>query len=243
MEGRPKRDVDRARSERVTELVRVLARRQKRRFPGLSFDDLVASGNLAAVLAVKTYDETRGVPFEIFAMKRIRGAMLDLTADTTLNPVAKAVRLAVNERLGDFDMTPPAQLDLEEALEDTQEKARARAVAWLRNQAASMMATALLTQHEGSDRPIGEDAFAERDSYRHAYHHLTELLETIEPQEKILFQRLYREGSEAAAVARELDVSVRTLRRMHASLKEKLAAALRKRGVTSAPSTEGADDG
>jgi RNA polymerase sigma factor for flagellar operon FliA len=40
-------------------------------------DDLVSAGMLALVLAARSFDETRGVPFGGFAALRIRGALID----------------------------------------------------------------------------------------------------------------------------------------------------------------------
>lgn len=60
------------------EMVKRIAGRFGRGLPAwISRDDLVAAGNRGLVEAAKRYDETRREPFEAFAEKRIRGAMLD----------------------------------------------------------------------------------------------------------------------------------------------------------------------
>ena len=45
--------------------------------PGLDLDDLAQDGMLGLIDAAERFDEARGVPFETFAERRVRGAMLD----------------------------------------------------------------------------------------------------------------------------------------------------------------------
>ncbi|WP_408898232.1 sigma-70 family RNA polymerase sigma factor [Nocardioides sp. R1-1] len=59
-------------------LVQRLVRETMRRVPShVSRDDLTSAGLTALVLAARGYDATRGVPFEQYAARRIRGALLD----------------------------------------------------------------------------------------------------------------------------------------------------------------------
>jgi RNA polymerase sigma factor FliA len=53
-------------------------------------DDLVSAGMLALVLAARSFDETRGVPFSGFAAIRIRGALTD--ALRSMDWASRAVR-------------------------------------------------------------------------------------------------------------------------------------------------------
>jgi len=55
-------------------LVDSVAKRYRRHS---QLDDMVGAGRLGLVLAARSFDPTRGVPFEMFARVRIRGAMLD----------------------------------------------------------------------------------------------------------------------------------------------------------------------
>jgi RNA polymerase sigma factor (sigma-70 family) len=56
-----------------------LPRREAARWRHTRFDqdDLVADGNLALVKAARKYDPTYGVPFTAFALRYVRGAILD----------------------------------------------------------------------------------------------------------------------------------------------------------------------
>lgn len=44
---------------------------------GPELDDLISLGTIGLIEAVERYDPERGIPFEAFAVKRIRGAVLD----------------------------------------------------------------------------------------------------------------------------------------------------------------------
>ncbi len=232
------RSAERKRFERVAKTVTLLAHRVHRKFPELPAEDLVSVGNEAAVEAARSYDESRDVPFEIFAFKRIRGAMLRASVREVFDPVNAAVKRAIQSRM-DFDMTPPAQVDLETALTDTPEVIRARTVRWLREQATSLLATAIVTRQEGADAPQGEEGVAARDAYARGHAKLKQLLEKLPPEESALFDSLYRQNDTLEDAATRLNTSKRTIQRMHQKLKERLAVQLRGQGVTEEPPLAG----
>lgn len=59
-------------------LVQAAAQRMHCRLPGqVELDDLVSSGTLGLIDAVKGFDPGRGVKFEVYCSPRIRGAMID----------------------------------------------------------------------------------------------------------------------------------------------------------------------
>ncbi len=232
------RSTEQRRFERVAKTVTLLAHRAHRKFPELSVDDLVSIGNEAAVDASRAFDEGRGIPFEIFAFKRIRGAMIRAATNEVFDPVSVAVKRAIQRELGS-DMTPPAQVDLETALEDTPEKVRARTVKWLREQAAAMLAGALVAHQTASESPQGEDAVAARDAYAKGHAKLGHLLSKLPDDEHRLFEALYRRSATLDEAAATLQVSKRTVQRLHDKMKERLAAQLRRAGVTEEPPLEG----
>lgn len=63
----------------LLELVRVEARRIAHRLPreSVSLDDLVGHGHIGLVEAHQRFDPQRGVPFDLFARRRVRGAIFD----------------------------------------------------------------------------------------------------------------------------------------------------------------------
>jgi RNA polymerase sigma factor for flagellar operon FliA len=66
-------------SESLMALVRAEARRIHRTLPRDTYalDDLVGHGHLGLLEARERFDARRGVPFDLFARRRIRGAMFD----------------------------------------------------------------------------------------------------------------------------------------------------------------------
>src|SRR5450830_1704762 len=64
-------------------LVKRLAYQLKARLPpSVEVDDLVQAGMIGLLDAVNRYEDTHGVQFETYAVKRIRGAMLDELRNT-----------------------------------------------------------------------------------------------------------------------------------------------------------------
>lgn len=63
----------------LLELVRVEAQRIARRLPRetIGLDDLVGHGHIGLVEAQQRFDPQRGVPFDLFARRRVRGAIFD----------------------------------------------------------------------------------------------------------------------------------------------------------------------
>lgn len=55
-----------------------IAGRLLRRLPGcMDRDDLIQAGAMALVECAHRFDESRGVPFEAYVLRRVKGAMLD----------------------------------------------------------------------------------------------------------------------------------------------------------------------
>jgi RNA polymerase sigma factor (sigma-70 family) len=65
--------------QHLVEQAMYLPRREAARWRHTRFDqeDLVGDGNLALVKAARRYDPTYGVPFPAFALRYVRGAILD----------------------------------------------------------------------------------------------------------------------------------------------------------------------
>ncbi len=79
-------------------LVRFAARKMYGTNPAgvLEFEDLVGHGTLGLIQAVDRFDDTMGIPFSGFALRRIRGAMLD--AMRSLDAVGRSDR-AIAKRI------------------------------------------------------------------------------------------------------------------------------------------------
>ncbi|MBM3780248.1 MAG: FliA/WhiG family RNA polymerase sigma factor [Acidobacteria bacterium] len=110
-------------SDRVTAglpFVEALARRMVSTMPhSVEVGDLVQDGVLGLIDAAQRFDEARGIKFETFAERRIRGAMIDaLRKDAwprgmrRIRRDIEAARVTLRERLGH----EPSLADLAEAL-------------------------------------------------------------------------------------------------------------------------------
>jgi len=215
-------------------MVRALAHRLRRRFPEVPLGDFVSMGHEAAVRAASTFDPSRGVPFAGFAYKRVAGAMLRDATEESFGSLHMAVRRAF---AADPDAArPPAEITLDEALEDTPDRARARAVAWARRQAAGALLASLAEL--GSSSTV-EDRLGAKQAYARAVAALAEAEAELDPEHRRFVQRYYREGASYETIAAELGVVVRTVTRIHDRVKDRLARALLRRGVAEPPPPSG----
>jgi RNA polymerase sigma factor (sigma-70 family) len=212
--------------ESAMPMVEVIARRMHRRFPEIPVDDFVSAGNAALVEAARGHDPS-GAPFEAYALKRIRGAMLRATSET-FGSLHINLQKALSR--GDGLDPPPADLDLEAALEDTPGKARDRAAAWMRRQFAGMFISALSPQSGG-----GEEELVARESYKECHAALERGLAELTSDESYFIDRYYRQNATLEQIATELNCVKRTVQRMHDGIRERLHKRLRKGGVTEEP--------
>ncbi len=63
--------------DRYFGLVHFVAREVSARTPAVEFEELVSAGTIGLVRALEGYDMARGVAFSTYAVRRIRGAILD----------------------------------------------------------------------------------------------------------------------------------------------------------------------
>ncbi|NUP13369.1 MAG: sigma-70 family RNA polymerase sigma factor [Polyangiaceae bacterium] len=211
-----------------------LARRAKRRFPEIPLDEFISQGRVALVDAVRNFDESRSNSFEVFAYKRVWGAMISDVPTERAGRLHVAVKRAFQADPQNF--APPADLDLDEALTDTPEAARARAVAWARKQAAGMLIAALKTAAD-SNADVERQVSA-RMERAHAEKMLGLAMAELDDNERYFVRRFYADNATLDTIAEELSVVKRTVSRLHDKIKTKLEKALRKRGVTSVPPSE-----
>jgi RNA polymerase sigma factor for flagellar operon FliA len=213
-------DRERKLAERAVPLVQKLARSVGRRVRGASVDDLVSVGSVAGVEAARTFDDSRGVPFEGFAYKRIRGAMLREGLKEATGSMHYAITRAL--RADDPDFLPPSELSLDQALEDTPEKARTRCVAWLKRQAAEQVIGSLMASPEKATT-ASEELHKEQLSLR-----LLTAIAELDEQERYFVRRFYADDATLETIAGELGVVIRTVTRIHDRVKTKLGKRLRR---------------
>lgn len=209
--------------------VQTIARRTHRRFPEVPIGDFVSLGHEAAVEAARTFNPSLGVPFERFAVARISGAMIRDATHEHFGGLHILIKKAVT---ADVD-APPSELSLDEALDDTAEKARERAVAWARRETAGMFLSALAATVEGTEDL--EDRVQRIEAFERTEAALKSAIAKLPKDERRFIRRYYRDGATFDTIARELGVVKRTVTRMHDRIKTELGERLRQAGITAVP--------
>jgi len=199
------------------------------RWPELGFDELVSVGNEALVGCARRFDASRGVPFEGFAFKRVRGEML-AAAVKEVRGVRRLFSPLVRP-VADQEPVPEAGPTMSQPSADGPEQARQRAVGWARREAVSMIAAALLgTPPAGAEQQLIAE---QQRSFGNTA--LDQAIAELSDEQQQFVQLYYREEATLAQIAEHLGVSKRTAVRIHERIKTSLAQKLRKKGVTERP--------
>jgi len=206
-----------------------LARRTRWRWPELGLDELVSIANEALVLAARAYDPGVGVPFEAYAYSRVRGQLLRVGG---AEAIGRAPPLSALLRLDDDTTSRRSEpADLSEALNDTPSQARQRAVRYARREIAALIAAALLSP---GPRQADEQIIT-RNSSRRALAALDRAVSRLPEPQRRFVELYYRGGTRLEDIAAEFGRSIRTLQRLHDTIKSTLATELSSCGVTEMP--------
>jgi RNA polymerase sigma factor for flagellar operon FliA len=82
--------------QRYIHLVRYMAGRLSRTLPPtVEFDDLVSAGVMGFLAALDGFDASHGIDFSVYALTRIRGAMVDFVRE--IDPVGRVTRRKLRE--------------------------------------------------------------------------------------------------------------------------------------------------
>jgi len=215
-----------ARVEDALGMVENLALALRGEWPRVRYEDLFQAGSEALSRAAIRYDEEREVPFEGFAFKRVRGAMLKEAHGATF--LTRAVRAAV--RADEHDEPEPAvATSVLEALDRTPEVARAELKEHLRARVASMAAAAALAT------PDPEEAMIEAGQTRMALDALKDVVAELGDDEQTLLRMYYTELANLDAIVAALHISKRSVQRLHEQVKQVLKKRLIRRGVGEPP--------
>lgn len=221
-----------ARVEEGLELVEHCARQLRRQVgPHASHDDLVSQGREALLLAARSFDPERGIPFRRWANLRVRGALIDaMRAQGNLPKRVyrklRALRAADHVHDAALEDPPPA------SAEDADAKLSAQL-----ESAAAAMAMAFLTFKAGdaldtvSDPEEGPEARVGHDEMMRA---IREAISERPDAERQLLQRHYFDDVTFDEAAKELGLSKSWASRLHARAIEGVAKAL-KRGRIAGP--------
>jgi len=222
----PLSEDQRRRVERATQVVdRAVGELQARWGRILGAAEMRSLGNGGLVDAASTFDPELGVPFELFAQHRVRGAILDAVRREAIH--RHGAELAARAASSRFQEVQGHEGDV---LTDTDDSCRRRLAAFTDGLAASMFAAVV------ADAMVTvEDALSEHQVREQALRALAEASSSLPERDRTILDLHYRDGRDLKEVAQTLGVGYATIRRWHIALLGRLSVRLRARGVTSAP--------
>jgi RNA polymerase sigma factor for flagellar operon FliA len=223
-------------------LVRMLAARLAHRLPPhVESSDLAGVGVLGLIEAAERYRASAGVPFHLFARRRIQGAMLDALRDLDWAPRSlrrlRREREAAIVRLRHALGREPYDREVAGALRLSE-----RAYACLADR-LRVLDTVVVSQLESAtadDRPLlevlidpSEDpaAMLERAEHRE---HLTRALAELPPRERRILALYYRDELTMAQIGAAIGVSESRVSQLRSLAVSRLRASLTSSGVEAA---------
>lgn len=176
-------------------MVERMSRQLRRRIgPRVSREDLMQIGMLALVEAAERFDAERGVPFELWAAPRVRGALIDGLASLTglsrthVRAITAYNNASTDERAS-FSKAPAVLTIVDGELAED------------------------LFDH-GQCVTLPRDP-ADDSLRREAFHHVLTALDQVATDERELIRSHYLEGRTLAQLAEERGVSRSWLSRLH----------------------------
>lgn len=216
-------------------LVRSLAWKISRGLPAhVEFDDLVAYGQVGLAEAARDFDPSRGGQFSTFAYYRIRGAIYDGLGKMAWfrRPRNRKLRFekAAAEVLASEAAAPPAPSDDSASTQESWN--------WLKGLTSQLAMAYLMTHSDDGERQEMqlEDQHASEPEEIVASIEgqkiLNELIEELPEQSRTLIQAAYFEGLTLQEAGQRIGISKAWASRLHAKTLDRLAAALRARGIS-----------
>jgi serine/threonine-protein kinase len=193
-----------------------LAPRIARQWPAAEADDLRSIGNLIAVEHIGEWDPSAGVSYDAYVYKRIEGAMLDHAHKVTFG-MDGAVRAAVSSQLR-LPAVGPGR-----AVAGSSEESRALTVADLRRRSAVITAATLLASGMSTG---GEEAIVELETRTRRERAMERIVAGLPEDEARFAHYFFREELRRGEIAERLEVSPRTVQRLHNRVEDKIVAAL-----------------
>ncbi len=218
-----------ARVQEGLELVDVLARQLRRQFgPYVQVDDLASQGREALLIAARTFDPDRAVPFRRWANLRIRGAMIDGVRQNGNLPrrVYRQLRMLqaadrVHENAAEEQASAPVTSDVDADAKIGDQLATA----------AMAMAVAFLSIGSGEALDRAQDTKLSPEEEVANAEVLARIRAAIAERpeaERRLLERHYFDGIAFEETARELGLSKSWASRLHARAIEEIARTLKR---------------
>ena len=218
------------------------------RFPEI-VNDLLSTANDGYLAAARTWDATKGPDFEHYARWRVRCTMRSRAARAVVRAHRAAVTASqVEEHEIDGSLPETSQAGDDSvalALDDTQEAAKQRLIAWARTSvdrttAASLLRAELRMQPHA---PGGLEELIARQEYRFRIAALANALPTLTKEQRRIIVLHYVEDRSLREIAENDGVDPKKVQDIHEDARKRLERVLRKHNVTQAPPIEGRPSG
>jgi RNA polymerase sigma factor for flagellar operon FliA len=223
-------------SDRVTAglpFVEALARRMASTMPhSIEVGDLVQDGVLGLIDAAQRFDESRGIKFETFAERRIRGAMIDaLRKDAwprgmrRIRREIESARVTLRERLGH----EPSLAELADALGKDESHLQRTMVRIATIESTSVQTAADVTDeypHDGvlvPAEPARPDALYEADEQRLR---VRKAMANLPERDQQLIALYYFRDTTMKAIGEQLGVNESRVSQLHSRALRRLRAAM-----------------
>jgi RNA polymerase sigma factor for flagellar operon FliA len=244
MQRSPVSDAQRQRIENSLPFVEALARRMAASMPNsIDLGDLVQSGMIGLIDAAHRFDESRGIKFETFAERRVRGAIIDaLRRDAWPRGVRRMRRQleAAREELRRELGHEPSLSDL--AARVGADEARLGRTIVRINTIESTSPLAVIDENDGADLPpvlLPSEPPAPDRAYEslEVRERVRAAIATLPPRERRVIGRYYFEEATMKQIGAEIGVNESRVSQLHARAVQRLKKAL---GVEAAPHAQAA---
>lgn len=217
-------------------LVRRVARSLPLEIPGLlEFEDAVGYGTCGLVEAVRRYDPNKGTNFHAYAVRRIRGSMIDAfrrvdRLSRTMRQKAREVQRAQSELEMELGRSP-SEAEAAEHLGMSIEQYREAAsnARWVTVSLDKM----LEKNDDGDSFPAAEMPTADEDidftrgfEEKELYEDLAKAVQSLPERERLVVSLYYVERLTMKEVANVLSVSETRVSQLHAQAVKRLRGAL-----------------
>lgn len=205
--------------------------------PLLDLDELIQVGMLGLIEASRGYDLRRGIPFEHFALSRVRGAMLDevrRVSDLTRSSMAfnKSENAAAHKLVSELGRMPTQGEVAETMGKDIQSYHREQGQAW-RSETFSIEEVSEEVMNIAGDFGMQPEVRVERAQMLEA---LTHAISELQERDQLIISLYYIEELNLKEIGEILGVSESRVSQLLSAIAKKLRALLQ-------PATEGSGKG
>jgi RNA polymerase sigma factor for flagellar operon FliA len=204
--------------------------------PLLDLDELVQVGMLGLIEAARGYDPRRGIPFEHFALSRVRGAMLDevrRVSDLTRSSVAfnKSENAAAHKLVAELGRMPTQGEVAQSMGKDIESYHREQGQAW-RSETFSIEEVSEEVMNIAAERGFQPEAQVERAQLLEA---LAGAIQELPERDQLIISLYYVEELNLKEIGEILGVSESRVSQLLTALAKKLRSLLQPAVQGSAP--------